>query len=109
MLPRLLAKTADLPREKLLWMVLGALVVAQLVAFWMLCSSQVRNAELRDATWQAQRVAAVDCLRFLPRATLNSCAGAAAQGNGRSDGQGATRAGQQSALSSAVPVSFTFR
>ena len=109
MLPRLLAKTTDLPREKWMWIVLGALVVGQLVAFWMLCSSQVRNAQLRDATWQAQRVAVADCLHFLPRATLNSCAGDPAQSNGRAGTQAVARSTQQSALSSAMPVSFTFR
>ena len=41
---------AAMPRDKLLWPVLVAMVAAQLLAFWMLCSHQVRKAEVRDAT-----------------------------------------------------------
>ena len=74
MLPQLLAKTAAIPRERMVWPVLAALVAGQLLAFWMLCIHQVRKAEVRDATLQVQRVAVADCLRYIPRATLNSCA-----------------------------------
>ena len=56
------------------WLVLATLAVAQLAAFWMLCSEQVRKAELRNATLEVQRLAVADCLRSVPRATLNSCA-----------------------------------
>src|SRR5512133_1525245 len=65
---------AAMSRDKLLWPVLVTIVAAQLLAFWMLCSHQVRKAEVRDATVQVQRVAVADCLRYIPRATLNSCA-----------------------------------
>lgn len=66
-------KIAAISRDKLLWPLLVTLVAAQLLAFWMLCSHQVRKAEVRDATLQVQRVAVADCLRYIPRATLNSC------------------------------------
>ena len=32
------------PENRLLWIALGALVLLQLVAFWMVCSHQVRQA-----------------------------------------------------------------
>ncbi|MEO5669391.1 MAG: hypothetical protein ABIR26_01760 [Ramlibacter sp.] len=54
---------ARISRDHLLWAVLSLLVVAQIVAFWMLCSHQVRTAEARDATLRVQRVAVADCLR----------------------------------------------
>jgi hypothetical protein len=65
---------AALPRDKVLRWGLVFLVAGQLLAFWMVCSHQVRKAEVRDATLQVQRVAVADCLRYIPHATLNSCA-----------------------------------
>src|SRR5512133_564435 len=65
---------AALPRDKVLRWGLVVLVAGQLLAFWMVCSHQVRKAEVRDATLQVQRVAVADCLRYIPHATLNSCA-----------------------------------
>lgn len=73
MLRPLLEKTSQAPRENLFWAVVGALIVGQLLAFWLLCSSQVRNAEVHDATLQVQRVALADCLRYFPKATLHGC------------------------------------
>ena len=40
----------------------------------MLCSQQVRKAQARDAAWQVERMAMADCLRYIPKATLHSCA-----------------------------------
>ncbi|MEO7391711.1 MAG: hypothetical protein ABIU58_06025 [Ramlibacter sp.] len=57
MLSLMLEKTTGLTRGNLLWIALSFLVVAQLAAFWILCSQQVKQAELRVATLQAQRVA----------------------------------------------------
>ena len=116
MLPDLLAKTADVPRDKLFWAVIGTLVVGQLVAFWMLCTHQVRKAEVRDATIQVQRVAVADCLRYIPKATLHGCASRVdlasrpdnaimAAGSSAPAIQGATR----TTLSSATPVSYSYR
>lgn len=53
--------------------VLVVLAIGQLVAFWMLCSQQVRKAQIRDVSLAVQRVAIADCLQYIPRATLNSC------------------------------------
>lgn len=72
--PHLLAKRASAPRDRLFWAVLAALAVGQLVAFWMLCAHQVRKAQMRDISLEVQRVAVADCLQYVPRATLNSCA-----------------------------------
>ena len=58
-----LQNTARISRDHVLWAALSLLVVAQVVAFWMLCSHQVRLAEAREATLKVQRVAMADCLR----------------------------------------------
>ena len=111
MLPQLLAKTAAIPREKLLWPVLAALVAGQLLAFWMLCIHQVRKAEVRDATLQVQRVAVADCLRYVPRATLNSCA-TRVDPNSRPDNNNVMAASDKQprqAMSAATPVNFSYR
>ena len=47
----------DASHGKLFWLFLGVLVVAQVIAFWMLCSQQVRNAEVRHVAAQQQRTA----------------------------------------------------
>ena len=72
---RTTARTADVSRDKLFWAIASAMVVGQLVAFWMLCSHQVRKAEVRHATAQVERMAVADCLRYIPDATLDSCVG----------------------------------
>jgi hypothetical protein len=74
MLSRLLASRADVPSRRMFWGVVGALVLIQLIAFWMLCSHQVRKAQVRDATLQVQRMAISDCLQYIPHATLHGCA-----------------------------------
>jgi hypothetical protein len=74
MLPPLLEKTAGLPRDTWLWALIGFLVVGQISAFWMLCQYQVRKAEVRHASLQMERTAVADCMKYVPRATLNSCA-----------------------------------
>lgn len=74
MLPHLLAKSPETSPGKLFWSLIVALMVGQIVAFWMLCAHQVRKAEVRDATLQVERIAMADCLRYIPKATLNSCA-----------------------------------
>jgi hypothetical protein len=114
MLPDLLAKTSDMPRDKLFWAVVGALVVGQLLAFWMLCTHQVRKAEVRDATLQVQRVAVADCLRYIPKATLHGCANRVDPGN-RADnavvaaGQAGPADADRTTMSSAMPVNFSYR
>ena len=74
MLSRLLARSADMQSRRIFWAVVTALALVQLVAFWLLCSHQVRRAEVRDATLQVQRIAISDCLQYIPHATLHGCA-----------------------------------
>jgi hypothetical protein len=74
MFARLLHPSADITRDKLFWLIASVMVVGQLAALWMLCSYQVRQAELRHATVQVERLAVTECLRSTPGATLNSCA-----------------------------------
>ena len=100
----------------LFWAVILALMVAQIAAFWMLCSQQVRKAEVRDATAQQERMALADCLGA-PKSTVSSCVARAAalQGASRNTvlaagdkavaGVGAAGPGMNGQL----PVSFTVR
>jgi hypothetical protein len=74
MLPHPSEKADPAPRNRLHWVIGAALVLGQLVAFWMVCSHQVRKAQMRDLTEEVQGVAISDCLQYIPRATLNSCA-----------------------------------
>jgi hypothetical protein len=60
MLPPLLDNSQPSPADKWLWALLGALVVGQIVALWLLCSQQVEKAQVRDAVLHAQRTAMID-------------------------------------------------
>ena len=56
-------QSAGITRDHVLWAALSVLVVAQIVAFWMLCSHQVRKAaETRVAAIHTQQVAMTDFL-----------------------------------------------
>ncbi len=74
MLPQMLAKCTPTSARNLLWAVIGALMLGQVVALWMLCSHQVRQAQARDAGVQMERLARADCLRQASKATPDSCA-----------------------------------
>lgn len=67
-------KTDTALRDQVFWLSATALVLGQLLAFWMVCSQQVRKAEVRHAASQVERTAVADCLRYIPHATLISCA-----------------------------------
>lgn len=67
-------KPAVLPRDQAFWLGAAILVLGQLAAFWLLCSEQVRKAQVRNAAMQVERLALADCLRSVPHATLTSCA-----------------------------------
>jgi hypothetical protein len=71
---RPLPKTVDASRDRAIWLSATVLAIGQLIAFWMLCSHQVRKAEVRDASMHVERIALSDCLRHVPNATLSSCA-----------------------------------
>ena len=56
---QLLDNTAISPRDRWLWALIGALVVGQVMAFWMLCLYQVRTAEERHASVRADKTAVI--------------------------------------------------
>lgn len=110
MFSHLLARTAAIPREKLLWPLLAILVGGQMLAFSMLCVHQVRKAEVRNATLQVQRVAVADCLRYVPRATLSSCVTRVDPGSRPDNGNvvaATDKLGRP--VPGATPVSYSFR
>jgi hypothetical protein len=112
MLPHMLEKRAAAPRDRFLWAVLAALALGQLVAFWMLCAHQVRKAQMRDVSLEVQRVAVADCLQYVPRATLNSCADRVDPG--RRDGNAVLTGGKRAAapeasMSSAAAGGVSYR
>ena len=62
MLSRLLDPRDGKPRNPVFWLVVAAIAASQLLAFYVLCTNQVRKAEHRRAV--VQQVAAdcaVDC------------------------------------------------
>jgi hypothetical protein len=71
MLSRLIAARQRDPA--VFWLVLSGLVVTQLVAFYLLCSHQVRKAENRRAAVEVQQMAHNDCLQYLAQSTIGSC------------------------------------
>jgi hypothetical protein len=107
MQPRPVANTRAIPRDKFFWGVIMTLLLAQVVALWMLCSNQVRQAELRNASMRVERTAVVDCLRTVPDATLRTCAvRVAGKAEEQQDPNILTGAAW---MSNTVPVSFAFR
>ena len=94
------------PRSRMFWIVLGALAAGQLFAFWLLCSHQMRRAEARQNELTVQQMALADCLQYIPRSTIASCAN-------RVDPAGAGMAqasvSGNRAVAGAQPVSFSYR
>lgn len=91
------------PRSRMFWLVLGALAFAQLFAFWLLCSHQVRKAEARSTEFTVQQMALSDCLQYIPGSTIASCS---IQIGGE---RASTSAGSTPIAAGATPVSFTYR
>ena len=92
----------QLPENRLLWIALGALVLLQLVAFWMVCSHQVRQAEVRDNAMAVHQMALSDCLQYIPGSTIASC-------SNQIDPSKATQQMGNNAVTGAMPVSFSYR
>jgi hypothetical protein len=69
----LLDPQTQMPRTRLFWAVLGAMIFAQLVALWLLCSHQVRKAEARQTEVTVHQLALADCLQYVPGATIATC------------------------------------
>ena len=92
------------PRSRMFWVVLGALAAGQLLAFWLLCSHQVRRAEARQNEMTVQQMALADCLQYIPGSTIASC-------SRRPDVAGAAQASVSvnPSMTGAQPVSFSYR
>ncbi|QJW83681.1 hypothetical protein HK414_05280 [Ramlibacter terrae] len=97
-----LTNATQQPRSRLFWAALGALAVAQLFAFWLLCSQQVRKAEARDTTLSVQQMAPADCLQYVPGSTVASC-------SQRMDVMRASAQPDDAAVAGAMPVNFNYR
>ena len=100
-------KPATFPRDQAFWLGATVLVLGQLVAFWMLCSQQVRKAEVRSAAMQVERVALADCLRHVPNATLHGCAQRIAPGDGAARALAAVPV--DASGGGATPVNYVYR
>lgn len=93
------------PRSRMFWVIFGALVVAQLFAFWLLCSHQVRKAEARSNEMVVNQMALSDCLQYIPGSTIASCTSRLAP-----DAQAGMHPQRGNpAVTGAVPVSFSYR
>ena len=92
---------APLAQNRLFWTMLGALVVMQLVAFWMVCSHQVRQAEVRDNAVAVQQMALSDCLQYIPGSTIASCSSQIEQAKAVQPAP--------TAVTGAMPVSYIYR
>jgi hypothetical protein len=90
-------------RSGVFWVVLGALAVAQLFAFWLLCSHQVRKAEARDTESVVRQMALSDCLQYIPGSTIASC------GTKIESALASTQPSGSSPVAGATPVSFSYR
>jgi hypothetical protein len=111
MLSRAVSQFQESPWARLIWAGVAVLALLQVVAFYRLCASQVERAHSRAAVATQQITALSDCLDYLNRSTIASCARQAA--NRRGDGALATRdmprfRASQVILNSAVPVSYVF-
>lgn len=89
MLSRLLDPRNGVQREPMFWLVLAAVVATQLLAFYLLCSHQVRKAENRRTAVEVQRMAHADCLQYLAQSTIGSCAAPFIPGTSRPAGNDA--------------------
>jgi hypothetical protein len=104
LIARILDPQSQEPRSRAFWLVLGALVVGQLFAFWLLCSHQVRKAETRRTQLQVNQMALADCLQYIPGATIATCT----RRLDATTAQGTAKAAHPS-MAGATPVSFTYR
>lgn len=116
MLSQVLAHRADSRRSNLFWAAIAALMLSQLVAFYLLCSAQVQKAQQREAAVFAQRMAVSDCLHAADstiggcanRAVLHAGSAAPADGAGGRETEVTAQRGS-GVMTSLVPVGFTFR
>jgi hypothetical protein len=103
-MPRQRPTAASVPRDRAFWLAAMVLVTGQLVAFWMLCSHQVRMAEVRHASARVEAIAIADCLRFVPNSTMVSCAARVAPLDNQT-----VATTDKSAQSAPTPVNYVYR
>jgi len=92
------------PRTRMFWVILGALAAAQLFAFWLLCSHQVRMAEARHNEVVVQQMELSACLQYIPGSTIASCTV-----RGDRPTQAAAQSGANPAMAGTLPVGFSYR
>ena len=97
-----LTDTTQAARSRLFWAALGGLALAQLFAFWLLCSSQVEKAHARDSRMSVQQLAVADCLQGVPGSTIASC-------SQRIDGVRSVAQPMQAAVVGVTPVIYNYR
>ena len=104
----LVQRIADAPKDRMLWALLGVLLVGQIIAFWMLCVHQVRTAEVRHDSLRVEKMALADCMQYSSKATQQRC-------NMRATAQQEPPnnlllpAEKSAAIRGAMPVNFTVR
>jgi hypothetical protein len=111
-LSHLLEPGTQSPRSRLFWAVLGALAMGQLLAFWLLCSHQVRKAEVRRTAVMVHQMALADCLQYIPGATIASCVNqinATRASDTTVLGAAPSRSAGASPMAGATPVGFSYR
>ncbi len=74
MLPDLLNKMADAPRERLFLAAVAVVIGALLSSMYIVCAAQVQSAQARHASVKTQHQAVMDCLDSDPRASYAACA-----------------------------------
>ncbi|MBC7994121.1 MAG: hypothetical protein H7Z15_12875 [Rhizobacter sp.] len=94
-------------RSRMFWMVLGALAAVQLVAFWLVCSHQVRVAEARQNELTVQQMALADCLQYIPGSTIASCGSRLGATAAAKNAQASVSVNR--AVAGAQPVGFSYR
>ena len=95
-------------RGRTWWFFLGMIAAAQLVAFWLVCSHQVRKAEARRNEIMVQQMALSDCLQYIPSSTIASCASQMGLDPSVTGAPATASATTHPAMGAAVPVSFSY-
>ena len=62
------------PRERAFWLVLAAVAASQLLAFYLVCTHQVREAQVRRTAAVVQHVAFTDCPPAVDGLPASGCA-----------------------------------
>lgn len=115
MLSRTVNQIQQSPWARLVWAGVAVLALLQVVAFYRLCTGQVARAQARETMAVEQRNALTDCLDYLNKSTISSCARRAA-GVRSADFDSGSLANRDlpplrptpAGMGSVVPVSYVF-